>query len=230
MPGLPAPAAADDPRGAGAQALGRPRAVDRLAARRAGVHALRAAARQARAPGRRDARLLEARRRPRGGQPAADLRRRDRDPALHLPRPDVLLDRPDHQRQLPHRGRVRRRARSCWPELPGRLERADGRDRLRRRRRRARGGRGRRRPGRRGRLAAGRARRGRAHAAAGHAHAAALLHRGVRPDRADPRRRRRRRRGRRAGRRCDRGRVRRARRRGLGLEGDPADRARSSSS
>ena len=55
--------------------------------------------------------------------------------------------------------------------------------------------------------------------------AAALLDRGLRPDRADPRRRPRRRRGRGAGRRRDRGRVRRPRRRGLGLDGDPADRA-----
>ncbi len=182
---------------------------------------------QARAPGRRDARLLEARRRPRRRQPGADLRRRRRDPARDVPRPGVLLDRPDHQRRLPDQGRVGRRARSCWPRAsrPARARRRTSssptpptssacRPRSppcrasRRCRRRWRSGDD-----------------GRTllqatltpppysteafdliepiRAAAGGA--------GV---------------GRGAGRRRDRGRVRRPRRRGLGLDGDPADRAR----
>ena len=35
--------------------------------------------------------------------------------ARDVRRPGLLLHRPHHQRQLPHRGRVRRRARTSWP-------------------------------------------------------------------------------------------------------------------
>ena len=107
------------------QGLGRRHAVGRVGARRAGVHPVRAAPRPARAPGRRDARLLEARRRPRRRQPGADLPRRRGDPARDVPRADVLLDRPDDERGLPHRGRVGRGPGVAGQELPGRIERAD---------------------------------------------------------------------------------------------------------
>ena len=47
--------------------------------------------------------------------PRADLRRRRRDPARDVPRPGLLLDRPDHQRRLPRPRSSRSRARSCSP-------------------------------------------------------------------------------------------------------------------
>ena len=141
---------------------------------------------QARAPGRRDPRLLEARGRSRGAAAAARDGEHDRDPARVLRRARVLLHRPHHERQLHDRGRVGAGPGPDQRELPRRRERAHRRDRARSLagggRDRRRGGRGRRgvrvRPGRRGR--AGRAR-------PGDPRAAAVLDRGVRPHRPDPR-------------------------------------------
>ena len=105
--------------------------------------------------------------------------------------------------------------------FPAGSERADGHHR------RACGGRGKGLRGRRGRRrradreSPGGGGRERPDLDPGDARPAAVLHRGVRADRADPRRGRRRR----ARRRRDRGGVRRARSGRLGLAGDPADRA-----
>ena len=59
----------------------------------------------------------------------------DRDPAVAVRGPRLLLHRPDHQRQLPDRGRVGGGPGAAGQELPGRRERARRRDRARRRRR-----------------------------------------------------------------------------------------------
>ncbi len=60
---------------------------------------------------RRDARLLEARRRLGGEEPEARGDRVGRNPARPGAGAHLLLHRPHHERQLPDRGRVRRRAR-----------------------------------------------------------------------------------------------------------------------
>ena len=149
------------------------------------LQAVRAAPLQARARDGRDARGLEARRRRRGQEPGArdgGLRRRA---ARDVRRPRLLLHRPDHERQLPHRRRVGRRPEAAQPELPGRRQCADRHRRAQRGRRpqgracsrerrwrrvgvRARG--------------AGRARR----ADTGNARAAAVLDRGLRSGGPDP--------------------------------------------
>ena len=95
--------------------------------------ALRAAPLPQREAGRRDARLLEPRRADRvAARPAPRGRRVDRRAPDHDRGARLLLDRPDHQRQLPHRGRVGRGAGDPQQELPGRRERADRRGGARR--------------------------------------------------------------------------------------------------
>ena len=114
-------------------------------------------------------------------------RRRGRGAARLLHRPGVLLDRPHDERQLPDQGRGRGGPGPPGQELPRRSECADRRGRAEPRGRAE--GQGRRRAGRRGRdgLRPRRAgRRGRAHP--GDPRAAAVLDRGLRPDRPDTRR------------------------------------------
>ncbi len=165
-----------------------PRAVaDPRAARPRALQAVRGAALQARADRGRDARGLEP-----GGPmgrtaPGAYRGRLGAHPAHLLQRARVLLDRPHHERQLPHEGRVGRGPGHPGAELPRGRQCAD------RHRRAGSGGgaggaargAGRRRRGARQRAGGpGRARRARA----GGAEAAALLDGCLRSDRPDPRR------------------------------------------
>ena len=85
------------------------------------LQAVRAAPLPARAPRGRDPRLLEAGRRLGRAAPAPSRDRLDGRPARALRRARVLLDRPHHQRQLPHQGRVGGGAGDPQQELPGRM-------------------------------------------------------------------------------------------------------------
>ena len=164
--------------------------ADRRPARPRALQAVRGAPLQARARRGRDPRVLEP-----GGRVGRHGTRRGSRSArslvllMLLHRPRLLLDRPDHERQLPHRSRVGRGPGPRWPELPRRaparrptsscpiaadVPAVTARRRGRRRRR--------------GRLA-GRSPQGDARRARpGDARAAALLDGGLRPDRPDPRR------------------------------------------